>query len=78
MFINVMFALQCQMQIVEELGQRAQNCGTLAHDEVTSKQYMEQLKELNKTAQYYANTTLTSPNVIPSDEDEVTCSKSIR
>ncbi|XP_014476437.1 PREDICTED: hepatocyte growth factor-regulated tyrosine kinase substrate [Dinoponera quadriceps] len=28
------------------------NCGTLIHDEITTKQYMEQLKELVKTSQH--------------------------
>lgn len=28
------------------------NCGTLIHDEIATKQYMEQLKELIKTSQH--------------------------
>lgn len=28
------------------------NCGTLIHDEIATKQYMEQLKELVKTSQH--------------------------
>lgn len=41
MFINLF------IQVLESC---VKNCGTLIHDEIATKQYMEQLKELVKTS----------------------------
>lgn len=43
MFINI------YVQVLESC---VKNCGTLIHDEIATKQYMEQLKDLIKTSQH--------------------------
>lgn len=38
--------------LIQVLESCVKNCGTLIHDEIATKQYMEQLKELVKTSQH--------------------------